>query len=217
MPDLALATPLWLAVLGIAVNALVGSLRGLSDDRHWDVVGVATFALLMGLGGGVVRDLLLGELPPASLRTPWPLLVVAGSVLVARVTGHWVLRVPRLLGLLDALALALFAMSGTAAAVAHGLPWVSALLVGVVSAVGGGVLVSVVRGEVPQVLQPSRPQALLAAVVAGVYLVVARADANAAYVVGACVGPLAFLVAEHLEVQTPSLARGPQVRAADAD
>jgi uncharacterized membrane protein YeiH len=204
--DLALATPLWLAVLGIAVNALVGALHGYTDEHHhWDIVGVLTFALLMGLGGGIIRDLLLGELPPTSLRTPWPLVTVVLSVALARLVGRHIAAVPGVLGALDALALGLFAMSGAAASIAHGLPSVSAVLVGVISAVGGGVLVSLLRGEVPTVLQPSRPYALLAAVVAVVYLALAPWNETAAYVVGAAVGVVAFLVAERWSVETTSI------------
>jgi uncharacterized membrane protein YeiH len=200
--DLALSTPLWIATLGIVVNALVGALRGYTDtDRHWDIVGVLTFALLMGLGGGVIRDLLVGE-PPVSLRTPWPIAAVVVTVAVARVVGRWVVNAPSLLGSLDALALGLFSMSGAAAAIAHGLPPVSAVLVGVLSAVGGGVLVSVVRGEVPSVLQPSRPHALLAALVAIVYLSLTRWSENEAYAVAAGVGVVVHLVAERWRVET---------------
>jgi uncharacterized membrane protein YeiH len=201
--DLALSTPLWIATLGIVVNALVGALHGYTDtDRHWDIVGVLTFALLMGLGGGVIRDLLVGELPPSSLRTPWPIAAVVVTVAFARVAGRWVVGVPALLGILDALALGLFSMSGAAAAIAHGLPAVSAVLVGVLSAVGGGVLVSVVRGEVPSVLQPSRPHALLAALVSVVYLSLTRWGENEAYVVGAAVGVVLHLIAERWRVET---------------
>lgn len=203
MQDLALATPLWIAVLGVVVNALVGALQGYTDEhRHWDVVGVLTFALLMGIGGGIIRDLLLGELPPSSLRTSWPIVAVVATVALARLVGSRVASMPLLLGSLDALALGLFAMSGVAAAVVHGLPAAPAVLVGVVSAVGGGVLVSVVRGEAAGVLQPSRPRALLAAVVAVVYLLLSRWDADAAYAVAAAIGVLAHLAAERWRLET---------------
>lgn len=209
MDDLALATPLWLAALSIAVNALVGALHGLLDeDRHWDVVGIATFALLMGLGGGVARDLLVG-IPPQSLRSPWPLTFVLAGAALAALLAPWARRTPRLVGSLDALALALFAMSGAATAAAHGLPALSAVLIGVVAAVGGGVLVSVVRGEVPTVLQPSRPHALLAAAVSVVYLVVATWEPDVAFVVGAVLGVGVYLVAESRQVSTRPLTARP--------
>ena len=78
----------------------------------------------------------------------------------------------------------------------------AAVLVGVISAVGGGVLVSVLRGEVPQILQPSRPQALLAAAVGGTYLALAGWDANAAYVVSGALGVAVHLVVAQRDVRT---------------
>jgi uncharacterized membrane protein YeiH len=205
MQDLALSTPLWIAALAVLVNALVGALHGYLDThRAWDVVGIVTFALVMGLGGGVLRDLLVG-LPPQSLRTPWPLAVVAVGVLAARLLVPAVRRRPGLLGPLDALALATFAMTGAATATAAGLPAASAVLIGTVSAVGGGVLVAVLRDEVPSLLQPSRPYALLATGVALVYLLVARHDADLAYVVGAVGAVLAHLAMSRARVRTRAL------------
>lgn len=205
MTDLALSTPLWLAVLTIVVNALVGALHGYLDrDRHWDVVGVVTFALVMGLGGGFLRDVLLG-LPAQSLRTPWPVLATLVAVVVARLVAPVAQRIPRLLGALDVVALSLFAITGTATAAAHGVPALPAVLVGVVSAVGGGVLVSVLRGEVPSILVPSRPQALLAAVVGACYLVLAQWGSDTAYVASAVIGVALHLLAERREVETRPL------------
>jgi uncharacterized membrane protein YeiH len=205
MQTLALSTPLWIAALAIGVNALVGALHGYLDThRRWDVVGVTTFALLMGLGGGVLRDLLVG-VAPQSLVTPWPVCVVLVGVVVARLLAPLMRRHAELLGPLDALALATFAMTGTATAVAHGMPAVTAVLVGVVSAVGGGVLVSVLRGEVPSLLQPGRPQALLAAAVAVLYLAVSVVDSNVAYAVGAAAAVVAHLVTTGRQLSTRSL------------
>ncbi|MFN8157003.1 MAG: TRIC cation channel family protein [Candidatus Nanopelagicales bacterium] len=202
MTDLALSTPLWLAVATIVVNALVGALHGYLDERrHWDVVGIVTFALVMGLGGGFLRDMLLG-LPAQSLRTPWPVLATLVAVPLAWLAAPLAQRLPRLLEALDAVALALFAITGTATASAHGVPALPAVLVGVISAVGGGVLVSVLRGEVPQILQPSRPQALLAAAVGGTYLALAGWDANAAYVVSGALGVAVHLVVAQRDVRT---------------
>jgi len=72
LPNLATDAPLWLTLLTVGVNAVVGALRGYPDPaRHWDIVGGSMFALLMGLGGGFIRDVLIGNLPAESLRSPW--------------------------------------------------------------------------------------------------------------------------------------------------
>ena len=212
MPDLALATPLWLAVLGIAVNALVGALHAYTDDhRPWDVVGVLSFALLMGLGGGVVRDLLLGQLPPLSLRSPLGVVTVVAAAAAGRLLVPLIVRAARLMAVLEALALALFAISGAAYADAAGLPWTTSVLVAVVAAVGGGVLVSLLRGEVPSVLQAGRPDALLAAWAALAYLLLDDVSTAAASIV-----PLALAVGVRLLSDRRSLATRPLSRAATA-
>jgi len=203
VPDLATETPLWLALLTVGVNAVVGALRAtVDDDRHWDIVGVATFGLLMGLGGGFIRDMLIGNLPVVSLRTPWFLVTVLGTILVVLVLGQWIARVAVLVSLLNALALGLFAITGVADALRAGLPVVSSLFVGVAAAVGGGVLVSVLKDEVPGILLTSAPNALVALLVSGVYAAVAVADARLAGVVGVAAAVGAHYAARRLGLRT---------------
>ena len=181
VPDLAGATPLWLALLTVLVNAIVGALRGILDEsRDWDLVGVTAFALLMGLGGGFIRDLLIGNLPAESLRSPWFLATVFVGIAIARVGGRVVTRLDRLFTVLNALALGLFAVVGASYATAFGLPFVSAVLIGTLSAVGGGMLVSVLQGEVPRILLAGAPNALLAVWGSTAYLAVAQIDSAAA-------------------------------------
>jgi len=203
LPDLATETPLWLALLTVGVNAVVGALRATVDDeQHWDIVGVATFGLLMGLGGGFIRDLLIGNLPVASLRTPWFIVTVLGTILVVLLLGQLISRIAVLVSLLNALALGLFAITGVADALRAGLPVVSALFVGVVAAVGGGVLVSVLKDEVPGILLTSAPNALVALLVSGVYAAVAAADARLAGVVGIAAAVGAHYAAQRLGLRT---------------
>jgi len=170
LPDLATHTPLWLSVTTVAVNALVGALHGMDDSHRWDIVGVSVFALLMGLGGGFIRDLLLGNLPAESLRSSRYLVTVLVSVVVALAVGEYLRHARAVMAVLDTVALGLFAVTGTAYALDRGLPVTSAALVGTVAAVGGGMLVSVVRGEVPHVLMASAPNALLAVFTCVVYV-----------------------------------------------
>ena len=203
LPDLATKTPLWLALLTVGVNAAVGSLRALDDERHqWDIVGLATFGILMGLGGGFIRDLLIGNLPVESLRTPWFLTTVLATIVVVLAIGQWLARIHLLVTLLNALALGLFAIVGTAYALREGLPVVSALFIGTASAVGGGVLVSVMKDEVPGILVASAPNALVALLVSGVYAAVQVGDARAAGVAGIAAAIVAHYAADALGLRT---------------
>ena len=203
LPDLATSTPLWLALTTVGVNAVVGSLRASTDDeRHWDIVGLSTFGVLMGLGGGFIRDLIVGNLPVESLRTPWYLTTVLGAILVVLVFGRRLARVSVLVTTLNALALGLFAISGVAYALRADLPVVSAMFVGVVSAVGGGVLVSVMKDEVPAVLLTSAPNALVALLVSGVYAATDVWDSRAAGLAGIVTAVVAHFVAKSLGLRT---------------
>lgn len=203
LPDLATRAPLWLALLTVGVNAVVGALRASVDDsRHWDIVGLSTFALLMGLGGGFIRDMLLGNLPAESLRTPWFLATVLGCIVLVLLVGQRLARVAPLVAVLNALALGLFAVSGTSAALRADLPVISAVFVGTVSAVGGGVLVSVMKDEVPGILLTSAPNALVAVLSSVVYAATAVWSARAAAVAGIVAALVAFYVADALGLRT---------------
>ena len=203
LPDLATSAPLWLALLTVGVNAVVGALRASIDDsRHWDIVGLSTFAVLMGLGGGFIRDMLIGNLPAESLRTPWFLTTVLGCIVLVLVVGQRLAKVAPLVTLLNALALGLFAVSGTSAALRADLPVISAVFVGTVSAVGGGVLVSVMKDEVPGILLTSAPNALVAVLSSGVYASVAVWSARAAAVAGIAAAIIAFYTADALGLRT---------------
>jgi len=203
LPDLATSAPLWLALLTVGVNAVVGALRASIDDsRHWDIVGLSTFAVLMGLGGGFIRDMLIGNLPAESLRTPWFLTTVLGCIVLVLVVGQRLAKVAPLVTLLNALALGLFAVSGTSAALRADLPVISAVFVGTVSAVGGGVLVSVMKDEVPGILLTSAPNALVAVLSSGVYAGVAVWSARAAAVAGIAAAIVAFYTADALGLRT---------------
>ena len=203
LPDLAVDAPLWLALLTVGVNAAVGSLRASKEEaRQWDIVGLTTFGLLMGLGGGFIRDFLIGNLPVESLRTPWYLVTVLGVILFVLVLGNVISRARLLVALLNALALGLFAITGTAYALRDGLPVISSVFVGVVSAVGGGVLVSVMKDEVPGILLTSAPNALVALLVSVVYATVHVWDSRMAGVAAIIVAVASYGSARVLGIRT---------------
>jgi uncharacterized membrane protein YeiH len=203
LPNLATQTPLWLALLTVGVNAIVGALRASSDDEHhWDIVGLSTFAVLMGLGGGFIRDVLLGNTPVESLRTPWYLVAVLTGIALVLVLGKKIAQAKQLVALLNSVALGLFAITGTAYALRANLPIVSSVFVGVVSAVGGGVLVSVIKDEVPEILLTSAPNALLALAVSVVYAGTNVVDAQAAGVAGITTAIVANYLAQRFGIRT---------------
>lgn len=203
LPDLANSAPLWLSLVTVGVNGVVGALRAsVDDEHHWDIVGLSAFGILMGLGGGFIRDVLIGHLPVESLRTSWYVLTVLGAIVFVLVVGQAIARVAVVVTLLNALALGLFAITGTAAALREGLPVVSALFIGVVSAVGGGVLVSLMKNEIPSILVASAPNALVALLTSGVYAATAVGDSRLAGVVAIATAIVSHYVAHALGLRT---------------
>lgn len=156
-----------LDLLGVAVFAASGALAAV--HARLDVFGVMVLAAVTGLGGGIVRDVLLGITPPSTLRQ-WPYLVVPAVVALAVFRWHpAVARLRRGVQLADALGLALFVTTGATVALAAGAPAITAALVGVITGVGGGVLRDVLLNEVPTVL---RREIYALAAVAGAVVVV---------------------------------------------
>lgn len=157
-----------LDLLGVAVFAASGALAAV--HARLDVFGVVVLAAVTALGGGVVRDVLLGVTPPSTLRQ-WPYLVV--PAVVALLVFQWhpaVARLRRGVQLLDAFGLALFVTTGTAVALRTGAPAITAALVGVITGVGGGVLRDLLLNEIPTVL---RREIYALAAAAGAAVVVA--------------------------------------------
>ena len=171
VPNIAANTPLWLALVTTFVAAVSGAILGRQPGRvSYDIVGVAVFAFVLGLGGGITRDVLLGNLPPLALRSPWYVVTVLGAVAAVLIVGRWIRVGSWTFILLDALALGLYAVIAAQLAIEFGLPDVGAITVGFLAAITGGVVVSLMRGETPQILIPSQPYALLALIGASVYV-----------------------------------------------
>ncbi len=152
MPTNPVVSPLLLDLLGVFVFGLSGGLVGVRE--RFDLFGVLVLACATALGGGILRDVLIGVTPPVGI-SDWRLLATAGVAgLVTFVYQPGVERLSRLVKVLDAVGLAVFAVGGAVTALATpGIPPVAAVLVGVATAVGGGVIRDVLAGQVPEVLR----------------------------------------------------------------
>ncbi|MBH0129218.1 trimeric intracellular cation channel family protein [Salinibacterium sp. NK8237] len=132
--------PLWAGLLAVGVGAMQGAMFAAQfRDRRLDLLGVAIIGISSGFGGGMVRDIVLSEVP-AVLSTNWYLLVATGAALFGMLLERLIARLGPLITLLDALTIGLFGAIGTTKALAMGLPDVPAIFVGVISAVGGSIL-----------------------------------------------------------------------------
>ncbi|MEU0519171.1 trimeric intracellular cation channel family protein [Streptosporangium sp. NPDC006007] len=138
-----------LDLVGIFVFALSGALVGVR--KRLDVVGMAVLAEMTALGGGILRDLILNVRPAAFFSTGYVLVPVAATAIVFFWHPH-VQRVMPAVDVLDAAGLGLFCAVGTEKAMNHGLSPLHAALLGVTTAVGGGVLRDVLAGQIPSLL-----------------------------------------------------------------
>ncbi len=146
--------PLILLALDLAGTfafALNGALTALRGARL-DVVGVLTLGMITAIGGGIIRDVMLGSLPPATFRDWRYLAVAAAGGLIAFTFGRHLDRLSRPINVLDAAGLSLFAVTGANKALLFGLGPAQAVILGAVTGVGGGTIRDVLVRRIPTVL-----------------------------------------------------------------
>jgi uncharacterized membrane protein YeiH len=141
-----------LDLAGTFVFGLNGALTAVRVARL-DVVGVVTLGMVTALGGGVIRDVLIGSIPPATFRD-WRYfaLAIAGA-LIAFALSRRLERLETPITVLDAIGLSVFAVIGANKALAFGLGIGPAVLLGVVTGVGGGTIRDTLVGQIPTVLR----------------------------------------------------------------
>ena len=150
-PTTVAVTALVLDLAGTFAFALNGALTAVRAARL-DIVGVVTLGMITALGGGIVRDILLGALPPATFNDWRYLAVAAGGGLLAFALSRQLERLATPIEIFDALGLSLFAVTGAAKAMTLGAGAGQAILLGAITAVGGGTIRDVLVRRVPTVL-----------------------------------------------------------------
>ncbi len=162
-----------LDLVGTAAFAASGAWAGIR--RELDLFGVVVLGLVTATGGGTLRDILLGDVPPFCLQDETYLYVSLG---VALAVFGFHLRLAFLqhpLLYFDAVGLGTFVVIGTGKALALGTGWLGAVLMGVMTATAGGVIRDVLSGQVPLILR--REIYASACLAGGVLLVLLRQSA----------------------------------------
>ena len=159
-----------LNLIGTFVFAVSGAL--LAVRKNYDIVGMIVLAGITAIGGGVIRDLIIGAIPPAAFTDAsyfWiPLLAVALTFFAHAQIN----RLNAAMLVFDAAGLAVFCISGTAKALNYGLGPVSAAALGMLTAVGGGIMRDVLAQEEPSVLSAKSELYALPAVFGSAIVVV---------------------------------------------
>lgn len=146
--------PLLLALdlIGTFAFGLNGALTAVRATRL-DIVGVVTLGVITAMGGGIIRDVLIGDVPPATFRDWRYFALAVGGGLLAFVLGSRLDRLEMPINVLDAVGLSAFAVIGASKALAFGLGVVPAIILGTVTGVGGGTIRDTLVGQVPLVLR----------------------------------------------------------------
>lgn len=161
----------------LVLGAFGGALAARRDRAYrYDFTGVIGLGLISGVGGGIARDVLLSDGAPLALQNPLYLALAMLGAMLALFFGNTVgSRILTLVMVVDAAGLGLFAVAGTARAMAYGLGFLPCLLLGVTTAVGGGSLRDVFSGKPPRIFGAGELYAVVAAFVAVLFLLLIRA------------------------------------------
>lgn len=132
--------PFAVDLAAVGIGAIQGAMFAAQiPNRRIDMFGVALIGIFTGFGGGIIRGLLLAQIPMA-LQNNWYLIVATAAALLGMALQGIFHRLNLVILVLDAITIGLFGALGTTAALAAGLPALPAVFVGVASAVGGGML-----------------------------------------------------------------------------
>ncbi len=147
MTETLFVIPLWADLTAVGLGGVQGALfaSGFQGQRRLDLLGVAIIGIVMGMGGGLIRDLLL-NVELATLQSNWYLLTATLAALVGMLLAGVFQRLNGIIVALDAVVIGAFGALGTSKALALDLPVVPAIFVGVCAAVGGGILRDMIMG-----------------------------------------------------------------------
>jgi uncharacterized membrane protein YeiH len=180
--------PLWIDLAAVAVGGMQGGAFATlaKDERNdFDLLGVVVFAIVVGLGGGIVRDVLLGQVP-AALQDDRYLGIALVAGLIGMLVGESLGRVGRPVEALDAAVVGLFVVVGVLKTKDAGLPSGATILLGTVTGVGGAVLRDLLAQQPVHLVQRSTPYALVAILGATTFVILEQAGLSDALSSAAC-------------------------------
>ncbi len=139
-----------LDIIGTLAFAISGAFRAVKYEL--DILGVLTLAILTGVGGGLIRDTLLGAVPPVALTDQTYLVVCIGGALIVFYLAPLIAKRWDVLMGFDAVGLAVFAAIGAAKATALGAAPITVILMAAITATGGGLVRDLFVREIPGIL-----------------------------------------------------------------
>ncbi|MEO9965377.1 MAG: trimeric intracellular cation channel family protein [Reichenbachiella sp.] len=140
-----------LNIIGTFVFAISGALT--ASERKMDAFGSAVIALITALGGGTLRDMLIGSQPVGWMLDSNYLYTVLAALVFCYLFKKWIIRLTRTMFLFDTIGLGLFAVLGVQKTLSFGLSPGVAIMMGAVSAAFGGVLRDVLSNRIPLIFR----------------------------------------------------------------
>lgn len=202
--------PTLLDLAAIATAGLFGS--AVAVQRKMPLVGVMLISILSALGGGMIRDLLLGA-PVIAMRDEWYLPTAVGAALLGMPLARRIVEHPWIGLVLDGLVLGLFAVVGTQKAYFLAFPAAACLFIGMATCIGGGLIVELLLGVRPTPLKegPWYATAGLAGCVA-VVLLTGWLPQNVVAAIAVAIVLMLRIVSERLQIAAPSVRTLQQLR-----
>lgn len=142
---------LLLDLLGTFAFALNGALTAVRHVRI-DIIGVLTLGMITAMGGGILRDIMLNDLPPATFQDWRYLAVAAFGAFIVFIFAKHLGRMTVPIEVLDAVGLSVFAVTGASKAMEFGLGPVQSIILGTLTGVGGGTIRDALIGRIPSVM-----------------------------------------------------------------
>lgn len=168
--------PLWIELVAAGLGGLQGALFASTQrDRRIDVLGVVVIGLTVALGGSLLRDLVLNQ-PPVVVWVNWYLLVAGAAAVLGMALQPILDRASWLITGLDAVVMGLFGAIAASKALSLGVGVVGALVVGVIGAIGGGILRDLITNRPISILHVGTLYAVAAAAGVGVLIALVRFD-----------------------------------------
>ena len=170
-----LTTMLVIYLIAITAEAMSGALA--AGRRNMDIFGVAVIAFVTALGGGTIRDMVLGHYPIGWTQHPEYVYLVIGAGLLTTVIARHMRHLKQVFLLLDAMGLIAFSLIGCSVALEHGYPRVVVIMAGMLTGISGGIVRDVLCNQVPVVLQRER-YAMVSLVVCCLFLGLRALEVN---------------------------------------
>jgi uncharacterized membrane protein YeiH len=140
-----------LDLIGTFVFAISGAMLGIRQGM--DLFGILVLAFVTAVFGGILRDLLIGAIPPAAVGSWYYLALAVTAGLLAFWCHELLARLQQPVLFFDAAGLGIFAVAGTQKALDYGLNWPMAAVLGMISGIGGGMVRDVLAAQTPVVLR----------------------------------------------------------------